>query len=55
MGRNKEIRVKVTEEEYKKLKQRSIDMGIPVSTYMRVVSIYSTKTPIKVLQNSDTI
>ncbi len=39
MGRNHELKLKLSKEEKEKLKKKADELGLPVSTYIRMVSI----------------
>ena len=39
MGRNNEIKLKLTASERGKLEKKAKDLGLPLSTYIRMISI----------------
>lgn len=41
MARNREIRIKLSEDEFQKIERKAVAMGLPISTYLRVVGIQS--------------
>ena len=39
MGRNHELKLKLSKEEKEKLRKKAEELGLPISTYIRMVSI----------------
>ena len=39
MKKNKEIRVKYSQEEYEKVQKKALELGMPVSSFVRTISL----------------
>lgn len=39
MGKNKEVRIKYSSEEYEKVKRKAVELGMPVSSFVRTISL----------------
>jgi predicted DNA binding CopG/RHH family protein len=45
MKKNHEIRVKVSDEELERIEKKAEKLGMPVSTFLRVLGLTATITP----------
>ena len=41
MSRNQEVRIRFSKEEYDKVKRKSEELGMPVSSFIRLISLNS--------------
>ena len=47
MKKNHEVRVKLSDEELKKIKNKAEELGLPVSTFLRVLGLTAHIKPTK--------